>query len=48
MRPSRRRRRSLRGHARGGRRIVLTAPLTEIIDHAGYFIQMKRLPGSFP
>ena len=25
----------------GGRRIVLTAPLTEIIDHAGYFIQMS-------
>ena len=24
----------------GGRLIVLTAPLTEIIDHAGYFIQM--------
>ena len=24
-----------------GRRIVLTAPLTEIIDHAGYFIQMS-------
>jgi radical SAM superfamily enzyme YgiQ (UPF0313 family) len=24
----------------GGRRIVLTAPLTETIDHAGYFIQM--------
>ncbi len=23
-----------------GKRIVLTAPLTEIIDHAGYFIQM--------
>ena len=23
-----------------GRRIVLTAPLTEVIDHAGYFIQM--------
>jgi radical SAM superfamily enzyme YgiQ (UPF0313 family) len=28
-------------HAKGGRRIVLTAPLTEIIDHAGYFIQMS-------
>ena len=27
--------------ADGGRRIVLTAPLTEIIDHAGYFIQMS-------
>jgi hypothetical protein len=25
----------------GGRRIVLTAPLTEIVDHAGYFIQMS-------
>lgn len=24
----------------GGKRIVLTAPLTEIIDHAGFFIQM--------
>ena len=24
----------------GGRLIVLTAPLTETIDHAGYFIQM--------
>jgi Radical SAM superfamily len=30
------------GNARGGgARIVLTAPLTEIIDHAGYFIQMS-------
>ena len=30
------------GHAPGGgARIVLTAPLTEIIDHAGYFIQMS-------
>src|SRR5688572_16730302 len=28
------------GHANGGRKIVLTAPLTEAIDHAGYFIQM--------
>src|SRR6187431_1425171 len=28
------------GPARGAR-IVLTAPLTEIIDHAGYFIQMS-------
>src|SRR5215468_6124377 len=28
------------GAARGAR-IVLTAPLTEIIDHAGYFIQMS-------
>jgi hypothetical protein len=27
--------------ADGGRLIVLTAPLTEIIDHAGYFIQMS-------
>lgn len=27
--------------AAGGVRIVLTAPLTEIIDHAGYFIQMS-------
>src|SRR5436190_24400493 len=25
----------------GGVPIVLTAPLTEIIDHAGYFIQMS-------
>ena len=25
----------------GGARIVLTAPLTETIDHAGYFIQMS-------
>jgi radical SAM superfamily enzyme YgiQ (UPF0313 family) len=25
----------------GGRRFVLTAPLTEAIDHAGYFIQMS-------
>src|SRR5215470_20373024 len=29
------------GAAHGGARIVLTAPLTEIIDHAGYFIQMS-------
>ena len=30
------------GPTGGGRaRIVLTAPLTEIIDHAGYFIQMS-------
>ena len=28
------------GPADGGRLIVLTAPLTETIDHAGYFIQM--------
>ena len=27
--------------AEGGARIVLTAPLTEVIDHAGYFIQMS-------
>jgi len=27
-------------HAGGGKLIVLTAPLTETIDHAGYFIQM--------
>src|SRR5262247_1795053 len=26
--------------ADGGRMIVLTAPLTETVDHAGYFIQM--------
>ena len=26
---------------KGGAPIVLTAPLTEIIDHAGYFIQMS-------
>ena len=26
---------------RDGKLIVLTAPLTEIIDHAGYFIQMS-------
>ena len=24
----------------GGRLIVLTAPLTETVDHAGYFMQM--------
>ena len=29
------------GTTGGGARIVLTAPLTEIIDHAGYFIQMS-------
>ncbi len=28
------------GPQRGGKLIVLTAPLTETIDHAGYFIQM--------
>jgi radical SAM superfamily enzyme YgiQ (UPF0313 family) len=28
------------GHAAGGTLFVLTAPLTETIDHAGYFIQM--------
>jgi hypothetical protein len=27
--------------ASGGKLMVLTAPLTEIIDHAGYFIQMS-------
>ena len=27
--------------AEGGKLIVLTAPLTETIDHAGYFIQMS-------
>src|SRR4249919_1881771 len=27
--------------AGGGKLIVLTAPLTETIDHAGYFIQMS-------
>jgi hypothetical protein len=31
---------SASGPADGGRLIVLTAPLTETIDHAGYFIQM--------
>ena len=25
----------------GGAKIVITAPLTEVIDHAGYFIQMS-------
>jgi len=29
------------GDSSRGARIVLTAPLTEIIDHAGYFIQMS-------
>jgi radical SAM superfamily enzyme YgiQ (UPF0313 family) len=39
--------------ANGGRLIVLTAPLTETVDHAGFFIQMgvasmpKRLEGIF-
>ncbi len=39
--------------ANGGRLIVLTAPLTETIDHAGFFIQMgvasmpRRLEGIF-
>ena len=28
------------GQSDGGRLLVLTAPLTEIIDHAGFFIQM--------
>jgi hypothetical protein len=27
--------------SQGGARIVITAPLTEVIDHAGYFIQMS-------
>jgi radical SAM superfamily enzyme YgiQ (UPF0313 family) len=31
---------STEGPADGGKLIVLTAPLTETIDHAGYFIQM--------
>ena len=31
----------MRAGGDGGKRIVLTAPLTEIIDHAGYFIQMS-------
>ena len=30
--------------AAGGKLIVLTAPLTESIDHAGYFIQMAWPP----
>src|SRR4030095_5909691 len=30
----------INGPADGGKLIVLTAPLTETIDHAGYFIQM--------
>src|SRR4051812_13086811 len=30
----------LEAPADGGKLIVLTAPLTETIDHAGYFIQM--------
>lgn len=33
---------SVRGDANaGGATIVITAPLTEVIDHAGYFIQMS-------
>jgi radical SAM superfamily enzyme YgiQ (UPF0313 family) len=32
--------RAAEAHVAGGRLVVLTAPLTEIIDHAGYFIQM--------
>ena len=28
------------GNPNEGKLIVLTAPLTETIDHAGYFIQM--------
>src|SRR5262245_24416065 len=31
---------TISGPADGGKLIVLTAPLTETIDHAGYFIQM--------
>jgi radical SAM superfamily enzyme YgiQ (UPF0313 family) len=31
---------STQGPADGGKLIVITAPLTETIDHAGYFIQM--------
>jgi radical SAM superfamily enzyme YgiQ (UPF0313 family) len=31
---------AVEGPRDGGKRIVLTAPLTETIDHAGYFIQM--------
>lgn len=34
------RERDTAGPADGGKLIVLTAPLTEAIDHAGYFIQM--------
>jgi len=30
----------------GGKTIVLTAPLTEMIDHAGYFIQMQKAESS--
>src|SRR5262245_25359189 len=30
----------VKGPVNGGKLIVLTAPLTETIDHAGYFIQM--------
>ena len=30
----------MRQTANGGKLIVLTAPLTETIDHAGFFIQM--------
>lgn len=32
---------TINGPTDGGKLIVLTAPLTEIIDHAGYFIQMS-------
>ena len=32
---------STNGHGNGGSLIVITAPLTETIDHAGYFIQMS-------
>ena len=43
----------MRQSVNGGKLIVLTAPLTETIDHAGFFIQMgvasmpKRLEGIF-
>lgn len=33
--------RQFKGVADPGRLIVITAPLTEVIDHAGYFIQMS-------
>jgi hypothetical protein len=33
--------RGVRAPTDGGRLIVITAPLTEIIDHAGFFIQMS-------
>lgn len=43
----------MRETANGGKLIVLTAPLTETIDHGGFFMQMgvasmpKRLEGNF-